>query len=156
MAELIVENQICKTCGTDVRPQALFCYNCGGAVGFQPDSNENTNGNKKSGVLPKSNHKEEVRDETANKTAVFEAEREVAQLQVKEETIKKDKKPDVFEEAKLKSAASLRRKAKSVQPKKIEVVWEEPENVSGVRLTLIVILLTTFAAAVVFFAISMK
>ena len=28
-----VGNEVCNACGADVRPQALFCYNCGGAVG---------------------------------------------------------------------------------------------------------------------------
>jgi len=161
MAEIIVENQICETCGADVRPQALFCYNCGGAVGVQIEKTENKteskNGNNKSGdVLLKNNFKEEIKEETAEKPANSESNGDVRKIEVTAETIKKDKKADVFEEAKLKSAASLRRKAKSIQPKEIEIVWEEPERISGLRLTLIVLLLTAFAAAVVFLAISLK
>lgn len=161
MAEIIVENQICETCGADVRPQALFCYNCGGAVGVQIEKTENKteskNGNNKSGdVLLKNNFKEEIKEETAEKPANSESNGDVRKIEVTAETIKKDKKADVFEEAKLKSAASLRRKAKSIQPKEIEIVWEEPERISGLRLTLIVLLLSAFAAAVVFLAISLK
>jgi len=161
MAEIIVENQICETCGADVRPQALFCYNCGGADGVQIEKTENKteskNGNNKSGdVLLKNNFKEEIKEETAEKPANSESNGDVRKIEVTAETIKKDKKADVFEEAKLKSAASLRRKAKSIQPKEIEIVWEEPERISGLRLTLIVLLLSAFAAGVVFLAISLK
>jgi len=161
MAEIIVENQICETCGADVRPQALFCYNCGGAVGVQIEKTENKteskNGNNKSGdVLLKNNFKEEIKEETAEKPANSESNGDVRKIEVTAETIKKDKKADVFEEAKLKSAASLRRKAKSIQPKEIEIIWEEPEKISGLWLTLIVLLLSAFAAAVVFLAISLK
>lgn len=165
MAELIVENQICKTCGADVRPQALFCYNCGGAVGVETEKignkiesgNEGKKGNSKSGdVLPKNNFNDEIRKASAKKPSNIEPDGNFKKNEVKTETINKDKKADVFEEAKLKSAASLRRKAKSVHPKEIEVIWEEPERISGLWLTLIVILVTGFAAAVVFFAVSLK
>lgn len=36
MAEIKTEKQICRTCGVDVRPDTLFCYNCGSAVGNFP------------------------------------------------------------------------------------------------------------------------
>lgn len=32
MAEKTVEKQICQKCGAEVRPNTLFCYNCGGSV----------------------------------------------------------------------------------------------------------------------------
>ena len=161
MAEIVVENQICETCGANVRPQALFCYNCGGAVGVQIEPTENKpeskNGNNKSGdVLPKNNFNEEIKEEVAEKSANIESDGGVRRFELKEETIKKDVKPDVIEEARLKSAASLRRKAKSFQVKETEIIWEEPERISGLWLSLIVLLLTGFAAAVVFLALSMK
>ena len=32
MAETLVENQVCKACGAEVREGTLFCYNCGGKL----------------------------------------------------------------------------------------------------------------------------
>lgn len=152
MAEIVVENQICESCGVDVRPQALFCYNCGGSVAGQPEKTENNNGNKVGVVLLPDNIKENFAE---NKRSV-EPIGETQKFKVNEETAIKDKKPDVFEDAKLKSAASLRRKPKSIQRKEVEIVWEEPERISGLGLTLIALLLATFAAAVVILAMYLK
>ena len=153
MAEIVVENQICETCGADVRPQALFCYNCGGAVAEQMEETENKNGNNKTSDDWRQNNFEE---EFAEKTQIADPDSKVREIEAAENAVIKDKKPDVFGEAKLKSAASMRRKAKSFQRKEVEIIWEEPENVSGIRLILIALLLTAFAAAVVVFAIFLK
>lgn len=32
MTETATENKVCPKCGVEVRPNTLFCYNCGGAV----------------------------------------------------------------------------------------------------------------------------
>ncbi|MBA2737503.1 MAG: zinc ribbon domain-containing protein [Pyrinomonadaceae bacterium] len=151
MAEIIVENQICESCGADVRPQALFCYNCGGSVAGQTEKTENNNGNNKIGdrLL-----RDDIKEEVAEKTQPVES-GEVRKIEEKERILK-DKKPDVFEEAKLKSAASLRRKAKSFQKKQVEIVWEEPENSSNISLILVALLLTVFAAAIVWLALYLK
>jgi hypothetical protein len=38
MADPMVENAVCPTCGADIREEALFCYGCGKAVpGAEPD-----------------------------------------------------------------------------------------------------------------------
>ena len=68
----------------------------------------------------------------------------------------RDVKPGISEQAKLKSAASLRRKAKSFQKREVEIIWEEPQNASGGRLILIALLLTAFAVAVVVLAMYLK
>ena len=143
MAEIVVENQICEACGADIRPGSLFCYNCGGALDGQIEKIENKNGNNKTN--------DARREAIAEKEFV-----EKARIETIENAKIKDKKPDLVQEAKLKSAASMRRKAKSFQTKEVEVIWEEPENVSGVRLILIALLLTAFAAAVVIFAMYLK
>jgi hypothetical protein len=153
MAEIVVENQICESCGVDVRPQALFCYNCGGSVAGQPEKTENNNGNNKISdeLLP-----DNIKKESAENKRTAETIGEIRKFEVKEETVIKAGKPDVFEEAKLKSAASLRRKPKSIQRREVEIVWEEPERVSGLWLTLIALLLATFAAAIVILAMYLK
>lgn len=43
MAEILVKNQVCVSCGSEARPQALFCYHCGGSlqsVDFQNSEEE--------------------------------------------------------------------------------------------------------------------
>jgi hypothetical protein len=153
MAEIVIENQICKACGADVRPEALFCYNCGGAVAEQIVKTESENGNNKTSDIWRRANSEEV---FVEKTQIADSESEVREIEVAEKTKIENKKTEIFEEAKLKSAASMRRKAKSFQRKEVEIIWEEPENVSGVRLFLIALLLTAFAAAVVVFAMYLK
>ena len=67
------------------------------------------------------------------------------------------KKPDIHEEAKLKSAASLRRKAKTFQKKKVEeIAWTGHENAPNGWFILVAVVLTLFAVAVFWAAMSLK
>ncbi|HEX8288513.1 MAG TPA: zinc ribbon domain-containing protein [Pyrinomonadaceae bacterium] len=151
MAEIVVENQVCKTCGAEIRPNALFCYNCGGLVAESPIETESKNGsNESSNALIIDN------DEVVEKTLIVEKNDENRKSVTAEKTKLSDTKSGIVKEAKLKSAASLRNKAKSFQRKEVEVVWEEAENTSGFLLPLIALLLTVFAVAVVILAIYLK
>lgn len=153
MAEIVVENQVCKTCGAEVRPHALFCYNCGGAISENPVKTESKNGNSENTVLfPDDNYKTEV----VEKKRVIETNDEIQKSGAPEITLLKDKKTDIVNEAKLKSAASLRNKAKSFQKKEVQIIWEEPESPSGVLFALVVLLLTAFAVTIVVLAIYLK
>ena len=164
MAEIAVENQICKTCGANVRPNALFCYNCGGSLAESSVEIENKNGNNhgsnaliidnKDGnnVLIVDNNEKEAVEKTFIVEKSVEDQKSVAAVKTKPS----DTKPSIAKDAKLKSAASLRNKAKSFQRKEVEVVWEEPENTSGVLLPLIALLITVFAAIVVILAVYLK
>jgi hypothetical protein len=166
MAEIVVENQTCKTCGAGVRPHAAFCYNCGGALAGNPGENESKNGNNKdSDILLTENNKENNKKEIVEKTQIVERNIEIRKFEDsgqtkvkdnKDNKNNKDKKPDLVKEAKLRSAASLRDKAKSFQKKEIEIVWEEPENSSGALLTIIALVLTAFAVTVVILAMYLK
>ena len=50
----------------------------------------------------------------------------------------------------------MRGKAKNVQPKKIEIIWEERENMPNVLFVLATIALTIIAAVILFLAMRMK
>ena len=152
MAEVLVENQICEACGADVRPQALFCYNCGGAVADEIVETENKNGNEEIGEVQRDN----IEEKAEKKTRIVESNGNVREIETIEKSGIKDVKPSISEQAKLKSAASLRRKAKSFQKREVEIVWEEPPNPSGARLILIALLLAAFAAVVVVLAMYLK
>lgn len=150
MAEIIVKNQICSICGADVRKGALFCYNCGGSVApeiivpkAEKVDNENQvvikkdfteNGQKTSG--------KKLKNKPQNESALLE---EIAEKPIP--------KPAVQPETKLKSAASLRKKSKVIQKKKVEIVWEEYENAPNVWFILAALLLTAFAVVVMWLAL---
>ncbi len=145
MAET-VENRVCNACGADVRPQADFCYNCGKAVSAaKPEINLNAGEN--SGE-PKSQKTDES---GANQINPIVAEESVEKLKNADL-----KSANIREEAKLKSAASLRRRAKSFQPKKIEVVWTEHDSAPNVWFISGAVFLTILAAVILFLALYFK
>lgn len=148
MAETLVENRNCSACGVDVRKGALFCYHCGGSVAPEipaPDNNHEPVSNAWFKEDFAEGNLQEIEKPTQMKTEVLES----AGIPIQ--------KPDILEEAKLKSAASLRRKSKSVQKIKIEeVVWEEPDNAPNGWFILVALVLTAIAAAIFWLAIYMK
>jgi len=126
MAENLVENRVCSACGAPVRPQALFCYNCGSAV------------------APEIEAEDEARlyDELADdhqaepKAGTNRDESHAAPIEKPFDTLVENKtgeKSPAQAETKLKSAAALRRSGR-IQPQKktVEVIWEEPENAPNV------------------------
>ncbi len=132
MAETLVKNKVCSACGVDVRQGSLFCYNCGSSVSADAAASEKNAGKK---ITENILFPENIADD-------------------KELTVVKEDKPGTQnngkattdEKPKLKSAASMRRKPKTIQRKRVEVVWEEPESVSNFWFILVALLLTLFAA----------
>jgi hypothetical protein len=165
MAETLVEKKICEACGADVRHGSLFCYNCGGAVSLD---------------LPESAKKKEVSDawfqsdlsETNNlkttplkKETVEKAENTPIAKPIDKPTVgelleglgdKPIEKPNIAEEAKLKSAANMRRKAKTFQRKSVEVVWEEPESAPNKWFPIVAIILILLVIGIFYLAIYLK
>lgn len=137
MAETQVENRICNACGSEVRRDALFCYHCGGSVAPEivvalkdkQSFMENENGNKSAqGKIPKI-------DESIDKPIP---------------------KPGLPEEPKLQSAAAMRRKSKSFQPNKVEVIWEERENAANIWFILAAIVITLLAVGILYLSFYLK
>lgn len=142
MAETIVQNQICTACGVDVRPNSMFCYNCGGAV-FENAENETENVNK---------YQTSLLDEK-----LIPKQTEKVEPEIELESDKNPKsKTNLQEEAKLKTAAAMRRKAKTTQNKTTEIIWEEPESNSSLPLILTALIFTIIAALLVYFAMTLK
>jgi hypothetical protein len=148
MAKTSVKNKICQSCGADVRPGSLFCYNCGSAV--EPASVEaEIKGRRK--TVKEALIEEGVNEGNGLKTTRLDAEplpTPVAAAQ--------PEKPTIQEEAKLKSAANLRRKAKSYQRKPVEVVWEEPDQAPNKWFPLVAVILLLFVLLIFYLAMYLK
>ena len=139
MAETTVENRICQACGADVRPNALFCYYCGGSLtapAAKIDLGNRNGGGAENGGQP-----------AARTKAVI----------IKKIVDNPISNPiPTAEEPKLKSAAAMRRKSKRMQPKRVEIIWEEHENAPNGWFVFAAIFLTLFAAGILFLAIYLK
>ena len=140
MAETLVENRVCNACGADVRSNALFCYNCGSSVA--PD------------IVVALKDKENVAGKSFRENG--NSLKPDDQSVVAEVIDKPIPKPDLPEETNLKSAAAMRRKSKSFQPKRIEVIWEEHENPPNGWFILVAIVLTLFAAGILYLTMTLK
>ena len=150
MAETIVENQICDACGVDIRKGALFCYNCGGSVTPEiasPKVNKVVDENQ---VSARENKTENGKK--ANRTEL-KSDLKNESVSVDEIADKSMSKPEHQPEIKLKSAASLRKNPKSLQKKKVEIIWEEHENAPNIRFVLAAVLLALFAFGILWLAL---
>lgn len=148
MAETIVKNEVCNACGKNARPGSLFCYNCGSSISAESASPEKVENDYKT---------EKLTDEKLT-DIVFSEKKSVSDDQnIAEAANNKTVGEALVEEnTKLKTAASMRRKPKSIQRKRIEVVWEEPESAPNVWFILVALLLTGFALGLWFLASYLK
>ena len=168
MAETLVEKKICEACGADVRPGSLFCYNCGGALAEdlpKPEKNNNkknvSNAWLKNDLVENSDlQTTQLKKETVEKVEVKPIEKPIEKPlsdglfeKIADKAVEK---PLIKEDAKLKTAANLRRKAKIYQKKTVEVVWEEPENAPNKWFPIVAILLILFVVGIFYLAMYMK
>jgi len=168
MAETLVEKKICEACGADIRPGSLFCYNCGGAVSEDlPEPEKNNNKKEASSVWFESDLavNSDLKTTQLKKETIEKIEDKPIEKPIEKPTItefleqtaeKTSEKPLIREDAKLKSAANLRRKAKIYQKKTVEVVWEEPENAPNKWFPIVAILLILFVVGIFYLAMYMK
>lgn len=152
MAQTFVENKTCGVCGADIRPNALFCYNCGGAVTIETKPEEKSP--EKPFVYKVK--KEKVKKEPEPTVVIEETEqtRIVEAAEIKES--KNGKNLESKQKSELKSAASLRRKPKTLKRKTVEVVWQEHENAPNVWFISVAVVLTIIAALLLFLAMYLK
>ncbi len=152
MAETFVENLVCGACRADVRPRALFCYHCGASVDSKVE------GADKNGIAKNADLFIDIisdGDKTKSKKPFPE---DIPFAKVIEERSSKTvfSKEDSPEKTKLKSAASLRRKSKVIQPKKVEISWEAREDVPNIWFIVVALSLTLFAIGVLFIALQLR
>jgi ribosomal protein L40E len=138
MAETLVKEKVCRACGADVRPQALFCYNCGSAVAPNAPLVENNNKKVESDWFQDKPVEEE-----------FETEDEIiADKEPDVDEIAEDEKAEKRDLSKMDSAAQLRRRGKSIQKKRVEVVWEEHDNAPNGWFIFFAVVLTILAVVI--------
>jgi hypothetical protein len=157
MAETLVEDKVCNACGADVRPGALFCYSCGKSVTLPIDV-VNNNNNENGGDIQLHVHAGIVKgnknlDKLVKEDLLVEQNTHTPVEEFLEKTVTK---LNVQEQLKLKSAASLRRKSKILQKKRIEVVWEEQEDAPNIWFIIVAVSLTFFAIIVVYLAMYLR
>ena len=173
MSKTLVEKKICDACGADVRPGSGFCYNCGGAVSEpdelpvtaasidpkeindawqQSDLGEPSDFKTSNIDLKTTKLKEEVID-VIDLKPIGKPSDEVLNKTI--ESIPAEN-PSVQEEAKMKSAANMRRKAKSFQRKTVEVVWEEPESAPNKWFPIVAIILILLVVGIFYLAMYLK
>ena len=145
MTETSVKNSTCRHCGVDVRPNTQFCYNCGGAIAPETES-----------VLKKENVVKSSLGKNTIESVNGDFSKQTNKLDIADVTGKPIDEPQVEKEVELKSAASMRRQSKTLQPKKVEIIWEEHENAPNVRYILVAIILTIFAAVILYLATILK
>ena len=154
MAETITENQVCNACGAGVREGSLFCYNWGGQVASKITVVKNDKNEAVSDVQ----FQESISGENGDnlKKSGVETKQEIREILSEKSTAKPLEKSGLNKETKLESAATIQKKSKSIQPKKVEIIWEEHENAPNVWFILVAIFLTIVAAVILFLAIRMK
>ncbi len=140
MAETVVEKSVCGSCGASVRDSSLFCYSCGESVSVAQ------------GV--------EISKPTQNNGRIVEKLDSIALDDpiIAEEPIADEKsaepEPEADDRTKLRSAASMRRRAKAYNRKPVEVVWVERERPSA--FVVVSIVLVVFAAVLLALAMYLK
>jgi hypothetical protein len=148
MTENPVENPVCQACGAPLRPQALFCYNCGSAVA--PEIEETAHDEAADDIFPGDEIVDKYKTQTLVKTDSDE--NHDAPIQKPTDTLvedKPEKNSTAPTGAKLKSAAALRRSGRTAAQKKtVEVVWEEPESAPNVWFLVVAFVLALFAVGI--------
>ncbi|MDQ3713892.1 MAG: zinc ribbon domain-containing protein [Acidobacteriota bacterium] len=146
MAETLVENQVCNHCGADIRPASLFCYSCGSSI-----ATETVVDLKDKESIGEARFRRILAEgKNGDKTV------QIKQTIIEESVDKSVARSSVQTETELKSAAEIRRKYKTIQPKRIEIVWEEHSNAPNGWFILAAILLTLTAAGILYLAIYLK
>jgi hypothetical protein len=140
MAEILVEKEICDECGADVRENSQFCYNCG-----TPRENDTTvaAGTDEIGVETDAVTENGNSAASASKAALDDL---AAKLSSNEST----------DDEKLAQAAEHRRRARVVRRQPKQFVWEPVDDMHGIRILLLAILVAAGAAAIVFITIFWK
>ena len=137
-----------------MREGALFCYNCGGNLASYIAVAKNDENEAVSNVQ----FQESISDGNGDnvKQSGIETKQEIREIFNEQPIAKPIEKNNPNKETKLESAAAIRKKTKSIQPKKVEVIWEEHENAPNIWFILVAIFLTIVAVVILFLAIRMR
>ena len=161
MADETLDNQICEKCSAAVRPNALFCFNCGAQVAPDEVVIAETAAAKKvsdawfrddivaapesSSPIPEAPAKQAVRAKQKPETTSVDSKASATVSDAAGASEKTATKPA------MKTAASLRQQSKVTQQRKaVEVTWEQPEGAPNLWFALITVILVAFAVGMLF------
>ena len=146
MAE-ILEKQVCESCGVDIRPKALFCYNCGSQVASDEAVQAEIEHEKK---ISNAWFKEELTETPAVTIASTVKPKVAVEEKVKPEENGKKTELPTDNSIKLKSAASLRDRSKLGGKKTVEIEWDEPKSAPNIWFLIVALILAAFAGFILF------
>ncbi|MEO7672635.1 MAG: zinc ribbon domain-containing protein [Pyrinomonadaceae bacterium] len=141
MAGAVVEKGVCRSCGVPVRETSSFCYACGESVLMARDVDIEAVDNSHNGGSIDEDATLLIRE--ADVTA------KPLEVEISPDALPAESKPE------LRSAASVRRKAKAYNRKPVEIVWAERER-SPTAFIVVSILLVIFAGVLLGLALYMK
>jgi hypothetical protein len=172
MAENVLEDFKCAKCSSAVRAGSIFCFHCGAAI-EQPKKNKanvsdawfkesivegqeatlSVEPKGKPKIKPKAEPKNEPKIEVETKATV--AEETIVDEQKAGELAEDEIQTDA-DLGELKSAASIRKRPKTVGKKSVEVVWEEPEGSTIAWFVVAVLVLVAIAVGLILAAWYLK
>lgn len=162
MADTLVTEKTCNSCGAEIRPNSGFCYSCGSAVA--PEAPLAGNVTRKlsddwfKGDLVEEKSKKNVSEKTEAETV--ETKTEIQSAEPSDSESSDENAPEIATEkrdlSKMDSAANLRRRGKSLQKKRVEIVWEEHDNAPNGWFIFIAVLLAALAFGIWFIAKSLE
>lgn len=153
MTQTVVENEICPTCGTELPATAEFCYHCGNSVKVEAVSENETQDVSDVWLRGDIAKKSDTNNNKATQVSGQNLETAVQDNNLKKDLEDFRTKPV---ETELKSAASLRVKARKIPTKKVEVHWEEHDNAPNILFIGGAILLAIFALLIFFLAMYLR
>lgn len=144
MSGTAVQQEVCSACGTEIRNQALFCYHCGEAVEMidEPIPMPET------GAKLKKGRKRAVREVSEDESDELDESSEELQSGKRGKNGKRD--------LNLRTAASLKNKARRVEPKRVEIYWEEHESAPNSWFLLVSLLIVVFTIIIFVLAMYLK
>ena len=173
MADALVTKPICSKCGEEARPQAAYCFACGGKVINPGDSIEHEVSSewfKGEIVVPSESAEgtaavealevaeeslEPVPEEPVPEEAAEAEEPQEEETKVRVKRREREKEP-VGQASPMKTAADLRNRPKPLKARRVEIVWEEPESSPNVLFIVSGLILVLVALAAFFLAIYLK
>jgi hypothetical protein len=156
MAENVLEDFKCTKCSSAVRAGSLFCFHCGAAI--EPPSKNKANVSDawfKETIVEGQEPVVKVEPKVEVETKSTAATEIVADEKIADELVD-DKVEADADLGKLKSAASIRKRPKTVGKKSVEVVWEEPEGSTIAWFVVAVIVLVAIAIGLILAAWYLK
>lgn len=155
MAEITLEKKLCEKCGADVRPNTLFCYNCGSQVASDEEvALENSKAPDAINKIAQPKKFETTKLDSELIAATTKNKVKASSIPKPTDSIlageNEEDSKRIDDSSRLKTASSLRNKPKTTQSKQIKVTWDSYESAPNIWFLLVALILTLFAAGILY------